>query len=94
MKRARKSQAIRKTSTPSVLPESELRKLEAVEIRLHRATDVLTAIEHIAKADATEVNLGALAIAARDLIDRVLDDLAPFGRGIGKAVLLSKGGVS
>lgn len=71
---------MRRKPAPPMLPESELRKLEVVEIRLHRATDVLTAIDHIATVGTGEVNLGALAIAARDLIDRVLDDLAPLRR--------------
>lgn len=53
------------------------RTVEIAAMRLSRANDLLNAIDEIARIG-TEVNLGTLAIAARDLVDKVLQDLAPF----------------
>lgn len=71
-KKARRSAAV-------ALPENVLRVLQVATIRLARANDVLNCLDVCARYDA-ELDLGALALAARDLVDKVLNDLAPFGR--------------
>lgn len=78
MSRARKGRRARSaTGNPaaSVLTLGDRSTLKVAQRRLGRANDVLNAILFCAEAGA-ELSLGSLAIAARDLIDRVLDDLA------------------
>lgn len=77
-----RAKSARKARRPAavVLPENALRVLQVAAIRLARANGVLNCLDVCARYDA-ELDLGALALAARDLIDKVLDDLAPLRRG-------------
>lgn len=81
-KRVTKAQRTRKQPAAVAMPESAQRTVEIAAMRLNRANDLLNAIDHIATVGAGEVNLGALAIAARDLVDKVLEDLSAFNRDL------------
>jgi hypothetical protein len=78
MSRAAKVGRAARKPAVSVLSLRDCSTLKVAKIRLDRANDVLNAIHFCAEADA-ELNLGALAIAARDLIDSVIRDLVPLG---------------
>lgn len=84
MSRARKAKrAANKPAPQRVLSARDASTLRVIEDRLRRCCDLMTCLDHCQDA---ELNLGALALCARDLIDRVIDDLAPFRRSIGKSV--------
>lgn len=84
MSRARKSQRTVGKPAPAFAPTiRDASTLEVIDRRLLRACDLLTCLEYCQDG---ELNLGALAIAIRDLIDTVRKDLAPVRRSIDKAV--------
>ena len=78
MRRARKPQRTRRKPAPASLPDNVVRTLELIALRLARVNGLLNAIDCIERRDVGDVGLSPLAVAARDLVDRVLDDLAPF----------------
>lgn len=82
MSHARKAERVAKKPR-FVVTLRTVSKLEVVEQRLRRVCDLMSCIDHCQEA---ELNLGSLAIAARDVIDGVIDDLAPLRLGIEKAV--------
>lgn len=82
MSRARKAKRAAVKPAPAFIPTvRDASTLEVIEQRLLRACDLLSCLEYCQDG---ELNLGALAIATRDLIDTVRDDLAPIRRGIEK----------
>jgi hypothetical protein len=77
MSRTRKAKpAKQRKSATSLIPASELHKLEVMEKRLQRARHVVHCVEFAATAEGGEIELGPVAFVAVDLIDRALDDLA------------------
>jgi hypothetical protein len=84
MSLAGKSQQAAVKPAPAFTPTvRDVSTLQVIERRLLRACDLLSCLEYCRDG---ELNLGALAIATRDLIDTVRDDLAPIRRRIEKTV--------
>lgn len=81
MKRARRVKRAAKKPVPIIMSQHDVARIQVMETRLTRANDVLNCLDACARLDA-EVNLGALAVAARDIIDKVLEDLSAFNRGV------------
>lgn len=65
-------------NAPAASAAEQASKLEVAVIRLQRARHVVHCIE-CAAAAGSEIELGPVAFVAVDLIDRVLEDLMPFG---------------
>lgn len=78
-RKARKAKPAAKKPAPIIVSQHDVARIGAMEIRLSRANQVLNCLECLADHE-HEVDLSSLAIAARDLIDKVLDDLAPLRR--------------
>jgi hypothetical protein len=85
VKRTRKAKRTAKPAPSFVPSPRDASTLEVIDRRLLRACDLLSCLEHCQDA---ELNLGALAIATRDLLDRVRDDLAPIRHSVAKVVPL------
>lgn len=81
MSRARKAKRAAKKPAPIIFSQHDAARMRAMESRLTRANAVLTCLECLARHE-DEVDLSSLSIAARDLVDKVLEDLSAFNRGI------------
>lgn len=81
MSRARKARKAAKKPAPIIMSQHDVARIGAMEIRLSRANQILNCLECLADHE-HEVDLSSLAIAARDLVDKVLDDLSAFNRGV------------
>jgi hypothetical protein len=80
MKRARKAKRTATKPIPiCVFNVRDAATLTVIDRRLLRACDLLSCLEYCQDA---ELNLGALAVATRDLLDVVRAELAPLLRSM------------
>lgn len=83
MKRAKKAKrAAMKPASTFALNARCASTFRLIDERLQRCCDLLSCLDYCHDA---ELNLGSLALAARDLIDTARDDLRPFRREAEKA---------
>lgn len=84
MNRARKAKRAAKKHAPALASSARhASTLEALDRRLARACDLLGCLDYCQDA---ELNVGALAIATRDLLDTVRNDLGRIRAAIRKSV--------
>lgn len=83
MSRAKKA---KRAAKKPALGIREVDRLDMIDDRLQHACDLMTALNYIAEQEDADLDLGALAIAARDLLDRVRTDLLPIRGSIEQGV--------
>lgn len=77
MKRAKAKRAAKKPAPYSVLTTLDASRLRVIDRRLQRCCDLMSCIDYCLE-NGAELDLNALALAARDLLDTVRADLAPL----------------
>lgn len=79
----RHNKGAKRAPTKPVLSARNASTLSLIDNRLLRCCDLMSCLE---LCQDSELNLGSLAIAARDLLDRTRDDLAILRRNFHKTV--------